>query len=117
MSLADNLLRKLDLMERALELRAAGLPGELFVAVYSDRPEDVERAENRTMATYGVTNREILVAGHVKLNTLKMPWLHGRGVGITSTSDPRWSQLIAKPEKDIPPIVGTKQEIEGFGDE
>jgi hypothetical protein len=120
MTLADNLLRKLDLLESALALKKSGIPSKVTTLCYSGEEADIKRAERQKMDFYGIRDREVLTTAGVDLDVLKMPWLSGRGVGITSTEDPRISQYMRQQVishyngKSVPPVVGTKQDTDGF---
>lgn len=88
MALADNFLRQIETLEKALAAKKSGLPETLVVLTYSDHPQHIEDATQRVFARYGV-DRDIVEAAHSRVVTCALPWAAGRKVGITSRNDSR----------------------------
>ena len=88
MALADNLLRQIETLEKALAAKRSGLPERLVVMVYSDDPKEIEDATQAVFARYGV-DREIVEAAGSQIEVVKLPWAAGRKVGISNRNDPR----------------------------
>lgn len=88
MALADNFLRQIETLEKALAAKKSGLPETLVVLTYSDHPQHIEDATQRVFARYGV-DREIIEAAHSRVVTCSLPWAAGRKVGIRSLNDSR----------------------------
>lgn len=120
MSLADNLLRKLDILEAALTLKKSGMPSDIAALCYSDDPADIAAAEQQKLDKYGIKDREVMTAAGSKVNVFVLPWLTGRGIGITSSDDPRISEeqrsaiINSNGGKFIPAVIGTKQQIQAI---
>ena len=120
MSVADNLLRKLDTLEAALALRKSGVPTEIVTICYSDDPHDVGAAKRQMLDFYGIKDEEVLETAGSTIEVSTFPWLQGRQVGITSNVDPRIPDPLREQalnnlkSRELPPVVGTHQHIHGF---
>lgn len=88
MAQADNFLRQIETLEKALAAKKSGLPETLVVLTYSDHPQHIEDATQRVFARYGV-DREIIEAAHSRVVTCSLPWAAGRTLGITTRNDSR----------------------------
>lgn len=117
MSVADNLLRKLDTLEAALALRKSGVPTEIVAVCYSDDPHDVAAAKRQMLDFYGIKDEEVLETAGSEIQVSAFPWAQGRGVGITSNVDSRIPEplkdqaLLNLKGKELAPVIGTGQHI------
>lgn len=120
MSIADNLHRRLDVLEKALTLKKSGLPNRLVTLCYSEDPADIAQAERQTLQRYGISSKDVLQAAGTTNTVAVLPWAKGRGIGLTSNIDPRVPAGITvksagvSEDQEIPPVVGTLQHMEGF---
>lgn len=118
MSMADNILRRLDTLESALTLKKNGVPDQLIALCYSDKPQDIEEAKAQMLNRYDVKSEEVLEAAGSSIEVAAFSWAAGRGVGITSNVDPRIPEPIRDQTmahhrgKEIAPVIGTQQSDE-----
>ena len=88
MALADNFLRQIEVLEKALSAKRSGLPERLVVLTYSDHPQHIEDATQRVFARYDV-DRDIVEAAGSQIVITALPWAASRKVGINSRNDDR----------------------------
>jgi hypothetical protein len=105
MALADNFLRQIEVLEKALAAKKSGLPEALVVLTYSDHPQHIEDATQRVFARYGV-DRDIVEAAHSRVVTCPLPWAAGRSIGVSSRNDPRINWGNTSIESEDPSCIG-----------